>query len=135
MGCWGGNPTKALENAIVDSGASENYVTDAVTLENISPGTGKVLVANGRSEEISQQGRVGPLEKCKKIRSFTRSLISVRSLSDQFGGVYFDSGNVYVVTASGVSKPVVTSIGRSNEARLYSFDIEALEDHAARCAG
>ena len=71
---------------------------------------------------------MGPLD-AHKINSFTRTLIGVRDLADKFGGVYFDSERVYVV--SEVDGSIMsTAIGDATAARLYSFDLEALEEHA-----
>ena len=71
--------------------------------------------------------------------SFSRSLISVRDLVDQYGGVWFDADGVHVVTLPGGESDVadlvggrnatVTKIGMPTSARLYSFDIEQLEAH------
>ena len=37
-------------------------------------------------------------QNVKKVESFSRSLISVRDLVDQYGGVWFDSDGVHVVS-------------------------------------
>ena len=44
----------ALQNAIVDSGASGFYVNRKVKLSNVRPGRGSVLVANGVREAIAE---------------------------------------------------------------------------------
>ena len=40
----------ALQTAILDSGASQTYVTRGVKLTNVQPGIGLVKIANGRKE-------------------------------------------------------------------------------------
>ena len=80
---------------------------------------------------------MGPLRNVQKVNSFPRSLISVRDLVEQYGGVWFDAAGVHVVTleegsalktlkSSGAN---VTRIGEPTTARLYSFDIAQLEEH------
>ena len=133
------NVALSLYRAIVDSGASHTYVGKNVRLQDALPGKGVVWVANGKSENIVEEGRLGPLLNAKKVMSFSRSLISVRDLVDQYGGVWFDADGVHVVTLrggeSGVADLVggrnatVTKIGMPTSARLYSFDIEQLEAH------
>ena len=67
-----------------------------------------------------------------KVDSFTRTLVGVRDLADQFGGVYFDSEYVYVVSKTG-DEIIWTELGKATETRLYSFDLEALEKHVESC--
>ena len=94
----------SLMGAIVDSGASFTYVTNGVKLSEVRPGRGHVWVADGRRENIHETGALGPLTNVKKVRSFPRSLISVRDIVEKFGGVYFDGRGVHVVTlVDGVS--------------------------------
>ena len=134
---------RALQRAIVDSGASFTYVTKDVELSDAIPGKGVVWVANGKAERIAEEGRLGPLSHVKKVESFSRSLISVRDLVDQYGGVWFDSDGVHVVSFDkGDGQPfvargaTVTRVGEPTRARLYSFDIAQLESqqHAAGIA-
>ena len=92
------NVALSLQRAIVDSGASHTYVGKNVRLQDALPGKGVVWVANGKSENIVEEGRLGPLLNAKKVVSFSRSLISVRDLVEQYGGVWFDADGVHVVT-------------------------------------
>ena len=122
---------KSLEEAIVDSGASFSYVTKNVPLSEAKTGTGAVWTADGQRSAIAQIGNAGPLHGVKRVDSFTRPLISVSELSAQFGGVYFDSEEVYVVSRCDGSI-IATSVGRRNAAHLYTFDVQALADHQAK---
>ena len=130
-----------LRDAIVDSGASHTYVSKLVELWNSRQGKGCVWVANGRREEVSQIGDLGPLIGVRKVDSFTRTLVSVRDLVDQFGSVVFDSKGVHLrtcetdATTGAAGSCVGTQIGRPTIQRLYSFDVEALIKHAARIGG
>ena len=134
----------SLMGAIVDSGASFTYVTNGVKLSEVRPGRGHVWVADGRRENVHETGTLGPLTNVKKVRSFPRSLISVRDIVEKFGGVYFDGRGVHVVTlGDGVSIgdltggdgiKCVTEIGQTTPARLYSFDIDQLEAHRQSCS-
>ena len=130
-----------LRDAIVDSGASHTYVSKLVELWNSRQGKGCVWVANGRREEVSQIGDLGPLIGVRKVDSFTRTLVSVRDLVDQFGSVVFDSKGVHLrtcetdATTGAAGSCVDTQIGRPTIQRLYSFDVEALIKHAARIGG
>jgi hypothetical protein len=117
-----------LKGAIVDSGASQTFVTKAVTLLNAQSCSGTVRIATGMTEKIVEKGELGPLKGALKVNSFTRTLIGVRDLADQFGGVYFDSKHVHVVSKKD-DKVISTKIGEATKARLYSFDLEALEKH------
>ena len=112
----------------MDSGASQTFVTTAVKLLNAQPCSGTVRIATGMTEKIVEKGELGPLKGALKVNSFTRTLIGVRDLADQFGGVYFDSKHVYVVSKKD-DKVISTKIGEATKARLYSFDLEALEKH------
>ena len=124
---------RALHNAIVDSGASGIYVSKGVQLENVQPGQGSVSVANGVREAIAEVGDLGPLKGAQKVNSFSRTLVSVSALAKQFGGVFFDNKHVFVASTA-TAEPHVTKIGDMTESRLYSFDLEALEQHARRVA-
>ena len=134
-----------LRDAIVDSGASCTYVTDGVELWEVRSGRGHVWVANGRREAIAQEGKLGPISGAKKVPSFARTLISVRDLVEQFGTVVFDKEGVHVVSIDKEGDlreclrarrgSVSTTIGAPTKQRLYSFDIEALADHAQRVGG
>ena len=113
----------ALE-AIVDSGASKTYVPSTVKLTDTRPGGGFVATAEGRRRAIVETGSYGPLLNAQKVPGFTRVLVSVLDLAEQFGVVTFDTKGVYV--ASGA---VVTQIGAVTPSRLYSFDLSALRRH------
>ena len=121
---------KELEGAIVDSGASFSYVTKGVPLSKAKPGTGFVWTADGQRSAIVEVGNAGPLKGAKRVNTFTRPLISVGELTEQFGGVLFDRGHVYVVSRCGETT-ISTCIGKRNEARLYTFDVQALAEHQA----
>ena len=127
-GFWGSAASTALVNAIVDSGASFTFVTKGVQLEDSAPGVGRVWVANGQSEGIAESGKLGPLS-AKKVNSFERTLVSVRDLVDLYGGVLFNSSGVHVVSESAARQTISTQIGEATTARLYSFDLPALERH------
>ena len=126
-GFWKTHTAQVLLDAIVDSGASYTFVTDSVMLSKPVPGVGKVWVANGQSEPIAQVGKLGPLT-ARKVRSFDRTLVSVRDLVDKYGGVYFDSSGVHLVSLVG-NKFVTSTIGAPTQARLYSFDLKGLLNH------
>ena len=126
-GFWGTAAASVLLNAIVDSGASYTFVTDKVMLERVLPGVGKVWVANGQSEPVAEIGSFGPLT-ARKVRSFDRTLVSVRDLVDKYGGVYFDNSGVHVVTTVG-EKFITSTIGAPTPERLYSFDLQGLMQH------
>ena len=68
------------------------------------------------------------------VKSFTRTLVAVSDLADQFGGVYFNSKGVYIITRKESGKRVTTCVGRRNMSRLYNFDIGALHDHSESLA-
>ena len=123
---------RALVNAIVDSGASQTYVTGNVRLDNARPGVGSVMIATGRSEDIAEVGDLGPL-RARKVNSFTRTLVSVRDLADKFGGVYFDSRFVYVVSKAD-GRIISTEIGKATKSRLYRFSLPDLEKHVEMCS-
>jgi hypothetical protein len=124
---WGTAMSASLLDAIVDSGASFTFVTDKVQLSNPMPGKGKVWVANGQSEDIAEMGRLGPL-MARKVKSFDRTLISVRDLVDKYGGVYFDDEGVHLITNLGEDL-VCSTIGAANDQRLYGFDLTGLQEH------
>ena len=124
---WGTAMSAALLDAIVDSGASFTFVTDKVQLSNPMPGIGKVWVANGQSQNIAEMGELGPL-MARKVKSFDRTLISVRDLVDKYGGVYFDAEGVHLITHIGEDL-VCSTIGAANSQRLCGFDLKGLQDH------
>ena len=70
----------ALQNAIVDSGASGFYVNRKVKLSNVRPGRGSVLVANGVREASAEIGDLGSLKGAQKVNSFDRTLVGVWGL-------------------------------------------------------
>ena len=113
--------------AIVDSGASFTYVHAKQALERARPGSGYVRVANGQREAITEIGELGPLTGAQKVGSFTRTLVSVSDLTEQFGVVIFDKNAVHVGSEDGA---LITKIGDLTPQRLYSFDLDALEGHA-----
>ena len=124
---WGTAMSASLLDAIVDSGASFTFVTDKVQLSNPMPGKSKVWVANGQSEDIAEMGRLGPL-MARKVKSFDRTLISVRDLVDKYGGVYFDEEGVHLITHLGEDL-ICSTIGAANAQRLYGFNLTGLQDH------
>ena len=68
----------------------------------------------------------------RRVLSFTRTLVGVRDLVDQFDVVKFDDQGVYVESKDG---KVSTRIGAPTENRLYSFDSKALTRHAEATGG
>ena len=121
LGAW-------TDKCIVDSGASYTYVTRDTPLANVRPGAGHVTVATGKRERISEVGDLGALKNARRVLSFTRTLVSVRDLVDQFHKVIFDGDGVLVESVDGRTR---TRIGVPTSNRLYSFDGEALTRHAA----
>jgi hypothetical protein len=117
---------------IVDSGASFTYATDHVPLTNVRPGRGCVTVATGKRESVAEIGDLGALRNVRRVRSFTRTLVGVRDLVDQFHEVRFNRDGVHVVSKDG---HVATKIGDPTRNRLYSFDGSALSKHARRLGG
>ena len=111
---------------IVDSGASFTYATKRVPLTNVRPGTGSVTVATGKREPVAEIGDLGALENVRRVNSFTRTLVSVRDLVEQFHRVIFDDDGVSVESPDGIR----TLIGRPMRNRLYSYDGDALSRHA-----
>ena len=116
---------------IIDSGASHTYCTGDVPLTNVRPGHGHVTVATGKHEKIVEFGELGALKDVRRVASFTRTLVSVRDLVEQFGSVRFDETGAHIVDPSG---EVSTCIGRPTCNRLYSFDGAALMEHTRRVA-
>ena len=125
---------RQLRNAIIDSGASFTYVTKDVDLDDPIPGNSYVWVANGQREKVAEEGKVGPIANAKKVESFSRSLISVADLVDQYGGVYFDPGGAHVISSKD-GKVVITSIGNLTRSRLYALDLPGLVRHAEEVGG
>ena len=120
----------ALGRAIIDSGASSTFVPPDVILANVRKGRGSVSVANGQKEPILQAGDLGPLRGVQKVRSFHRVLVSVAQLCKQFGPVIFTTEGVQLVTQKAPGEPfVITTIGLPTANNLFSFDLDALEEH------
>ena len=92
----------------------------------MQPGEGFVQTAEGRVRRITEKGKFGPIDGAQKVPGFTRTLVSVLDLAEKFDRVYFDKGGVYVRTGE-----TVTNIGSVTPSRLYSFDMSALQRHAA----
>ena len=115
------------ERCIIDSGASFTYATRRVPLTNVRPGTGSVTVATGKREPIAEIGDLGALKNVRRVNSFTRTLVSVRDLVEQFHRVIFDADGVSVESPDG---GIRTLIGRPMRNRLYSYDGDALSQHA-----
>ena len=115
------------ERSIVDSGASHSYAPKGVPLTNLRPGKGSVTVATGKREPITELGDLGALREVRRVRSFTRMLVGVRDLVDQFHVIRFDRDGVHVETQDG---KIRTRIGRPTANRLYSFNGAALARHA-----
>jgi len=84
-------------------------------------------VATGQSEPIAEIGTLGALKDVRRVMSFTRTLVSVRDLVDQFDVVRFDIDGVHVQSPDG---KVSTCIGKPTENRLYGFNGKALSEHA-----
>ena len=120
MEAWGAG-------CIVDSGASHTYATAGTPLTDVRPGKGRVTVATGQSEPIAEIGTLGALKDVRRVMSFTRTLVSVRDLVDQFDVVKFDRDGVHVQSMDG---QVSTCIGKPTENRLYGFNGKALSEHA-----
>ena len=112
-----------LRDAIVDSGASYTYVPSGVELQNERAGVGAVSVANGRVEPVSAIGDIGALRNVRKVDSFTRTLVSVRDLVEQFGTVSFTRRGVFIRRRGKNSL-----IGEPLPNRLYSFNLDALNE-------
>ena len=108
---------RALRRAIVDSGASHTYVPGKVPLDNCKPGQGSVWTATGNRENVSEMGEMGPMMGVRKVDNFTRPLVAVSDLTDQFGGVYFDSKHVFVVSEREDGSALFTCIGERNAVR------------------
>ena len=125
---------EALKDAILDSGASQTYVTSRVKLGNSTPGEGFVRVATGKRESIAERGDLGPLKGVQKVNGFARTLVSVMDVAEQVGNVLFTPDAAYVIESySGAGDTTsMTKIANATPSRLYSFDITALEDHVAR---
>ena len=119
---------EALQTAILDSGASQTYVTRGVKLSNAQPGIGSVKIANGRKEKIVERGDLGPLSGARKVNSFSRTLVSVVDTAEQVGDVLFTPKDAWVVNVVG-DEAIKTKIATRTRSRLYSFDIIALERH------
>ena len=107
------------------SGASHTYVTTETELRDVIEGEGFVSVANGQSERITEIGSLGPLRGARRVNSFTRTLVSVRDLVEQFGPVRFDEDGVHISTSDGKT----AKIGRPLSSRLYSFDLKSFSRH------
>ena len=112
-----------LRDAIVDSGASYTYVPSGVELQNERAGIGAVSVADGRVEPVSAIGDIGVLRGVRRVDSFTRTLVSVRDLVEQFGTVSFTQRGVFIRRRGKNSR-----IGRPLPNRLYSFNLSALNE-------
>lgn len=121
----------AMQTAILDSGASQTYVTRGVKLKNAVPGAGSVRIANGIREKIAERGDLGPLSGARKVNSFSRTLVSVVDTAEQVGDVLFTPVAAWVVNIVG-DVVLKTKIATRTASRLYSFDIVALESHVKR---
>ena len=84
-------------------------------------------MAHGQSEDIAEMGGLGPL-MARKVKSFDRTLISVRDLVDKYGGVFFDTEGVHLTTHIG-DDLVCSNIGAANSQRLCGFDLKGLQGH------
>jgi len=119
-----------MDDAILDSGASQTYVTSKVELDNAEPGRGFVKVATGKRERITEQGSLGPLTGACKVGSFARTLVSVMDVAEQVGDVVFTAKGAFVVDDASAT-PRMTKIAAATPSRLYKFDLAALEQHVA----
>ena len=110
--------------------ATYTFVTENTKLGDPLPGRGTVWVANGEEERIAEIGSYGPLVG-RKVRSFPRTLVSVRDLVDRFGSVYFDDKGVHVISPlTNTGEYMSTTIGLPTQSRLYSFDLDKLVEHS-----
>ena len=123
------------DDAIIDSGASRTYATKDVPLRNVRSGRGRVSVATGRTEPIAETGDLGVLRGVQRVNSFTRTLVSVTDLVDQFEAVRFDKSGAHVETKGSDGRIVSTLIGRPTASRLFGFDDAALSRHARKLGG
>ena len=123
-----------LLDAILDSGASQTYVTSKVQLDGAEPGRGLVKVATGKRERITERGSLGPLKGACKVESFARTLVSVMDVAEQVGNVVFTADAAFVIGYSNGEKRR-TKIATATPSRLYKFDLAALERHVAGGAG
>ena len=71
-------------------------------------------------------GELGPL-MARNVRSFDRTLISVRDLVDKYGGVYFDDEGAHLITHIGEDL-ICSTIGAANAQRLCGFDLSGLQE-------
>ena len=76
-------------------------------------------------------GWLGSLRNVQKVNSFTRTLVSVADLVEQFGVVMFDTSGAYLGSKYR-GKTLITKIGSSTPDRLYRFDQPALERHVEK---
>ena len=125
---------EALNDAILDSGASKTYVTKKVKLANAVPGEGFVKVATGQPECVSEQGDLGPLRGAQKVDSFSRTLVSVMDVAEQIGSVEFKPDAAFVRSVNG-GVTTKTKIASATPSRLCHFDMEALERYVNKVAG
>lgn len=124
----------ALQDAILDSGASATYVTSRVALANAKPGVGYVRSATGRREAITERGNLGPLAGAQKVEGFARTLVSVMDVAEQVGDVRFTTDAAFVESNVG-DRIVASKIANATETRLYDFDMDALERHVQMVRG
>ena len=71
----------------------------------------------------------------QRVNSFTRTLVSVTDLVDQFEAVRFDKSGAHVETKGPDGRVVSTLIGRPTASRLFGFDDVALSRHARKIRG
>ena len=90
-----------------------------------------VSVANGQRERIAEVGDLGPLKNVQKVNSFTRTLVSVADLVEQFGVVMFDRTGAYLSSCRG-KEAFISKIGSYTGDRLFRFDQSSLAKHASR---
>jgi hypothetical protein len=129
-----GSAAHASDNyAIVDSGASRTYVEEAQKLMKATAGRGSVRAANGQSSPIVEEGSLGAITGAQKVQGFTRTLVSVMDLVEQFGLVFFDLEGVSILSLgpNANGPPLITRIGHRTPTRLFSFDLKALDTHVA----
>ena len=88
-------------------------------------------LSNALRKNITEVGSLGSMRHVQKVPGFTRTLVSVRDLADQFAGVYFDKGHVYLVPECAMTNIPMHRIGDATANRLYTFNIKALD----RCSG
>ena len=87
------------------------------------------LFIESRGHGVLQRD-LGPLKNVQKVNSFTRTLVSVADLVEQFGVVMFDRTGAYLSSCRG-REALISKIGSYTGDRLYRFDQSSLAKHRA----